>query len=448
MGAGEWRGRVVSEGRVEPTFAEIVSWLADCDALPLDVDAKTRLLLLDTFGCMLAGLRHPDVVQFGRALQRAFPGDIIWPGSNIGLGPAGSAALGAAAACWDEACEGHASAHGRPGLPVVPSLLALAANRDATLADLLLALATGYEIGVRAGQAWRVLAGLHVDGSWHSLAVAAAAVRLTSGPSKIQPAIEAAACQIPASLYLPVAAGSVVRNTYPPHAALLGLLSAAAAEAGFDAPAGALEESRRRVLQATRPAQITPAGEWTIRDGYLKPFAGVRHTHYGVAAALRIRRNPDFSLKNVRAIRLRTYEEAARYCGNRTPRTAIQAQFSLSYAIAAALVLGDLGPEAYADMSADSVIIQLEKKVSVDVDPSRTRRGGEVAIDVGAATLTETVDVVAGDPEQPMSVEDVKAKFARYSEPVLGSRHAAALASFFLEGDPRDPARSCFALAG
>src|SRR5882724_9381377 len=218
----------------KPTLVEAVTWLSSCDTLPRDVEDKARLLLLDTFGCLLAGLRHPEVRKFGQALRLAFPGDAAWPASDIKLGPAGSAALGAAAACWDEACEGHASAHGRPGLPVVPALLALSANRDTGLADLLLALVTGYEIGTRAGEAWRITPGLHVDGSWHSLGVAAAVARLTSGPKSIQPAIEAAACQIPASLYLPVAVGSVVRNTYVSHAVLLGMLSAAAAEAGFD----------------------------------------------------------------------------------------------------------------------------------------------------------------------------------------------------------------------
>src|SRR5215207_2543067 len=103
------------------SLAEAVSWLAACTSLPADVEAKARLLLLDTLGCLLAGLRHSEVQQFGRALRLAFPGDVAWPGSDIRLGPAGCAALGAAAACWDEACEGNASAHGRPGLPVVPT---------------------------------------------------------------------------------------------------------------------------------------------------------------------------------------------------------------------------------------------------------------------------------------------------------------------------------------
>src|SRR5215831_10967406 len=138
------------------TLADATRWLAQIDRLPGEVEAKARLLLLDTVGCLLAGLAHPEVKQLGGALRLAFPGDIMWPGSDIRLGTAGAAALGAAAACWDEACEGNAAAHGRPGLPVVPALLALGATEDASLGDLLVALATGYEIGTRAGEVWRI----------------------------------------------------------------------------------------------------------------------------------------------------------------------------------------------------------------------------------------------------------------------------------------------------
>jgi 2-methylcitrate dehydratase PrpD len=440
----------VSTDHVErtSTLAETVAWLAGCVTLPADVAAKARLLLLDTLGCLLAGLRHPEVQQYGRALRLAFPGEVAWPGSDIPLGPAGSAALGAAAACWDEACEGNATAHGRPGLPVVPALLALTGNRDASLADLLLALVTGYEIGTRAGQAWRIPAGLHVDGSWHSLAVAGAVARLISGPNAIQPAIEAAACQIPGSLYLPITVGSAVRNTYVSHAVLLGMLSAAAAEAGFDMPRGALEEGRLRVLRATERAHVAPAGEWTICDGYLKPFAGVRHAHYGVEAALRIRRHPDFSPDKVRLITIATYEEATRYCGNRAPRSAIGAQFSLSYAVAAALVLGDLGPEAYVNVGSDTVIARLEQLVVIDVDPSRVGRGAKLTIDIGAGVLSEDVDSVAGDPGRAMSEEEIVNKFRRYAGPTLGLRHVAALTALILQGDLQQPARTCFAIAG
>jgi 2-methylcitrate dehydratase PrpD len=427
------------------TLAEAVTWLARCAALPAEVEAKARLLLLDTLGCLLAGLLHLDVKKLGLALRLTYPGDTAWPGSEIKLGPAGIAALGAAAACWDEACEGNSSAHGRPALPVVPTVLALAATGEASLADVLLALVTGYEIGTRAGEVWRIPAGWHVDGSWHSLGVAAAAARMTSGPDGIQPAIEAAACQIPASLYLPITMGSVLRNTYPSHAVLLGMLAAAAAEAGFEMPRGALEEGRRRVLHATDYARSTPAGQWTILDGYLKPFASVRHTHYGVEAALRVRKHPAFSLDEIGTIRLQTYGEAVQYCGNRAPRTAIQAQFSLSYAIAAALALGDLGPEAYINLG-HPAIARLEQSVVIEIDPDLVRRGANLTVDVGKIRLAESVGDVPGDPIWPMTKDDVIKKFHRYTEPALGRQHAESLAAFILEGEPAQPGRRCFAL--
>jgi 2-methylcitrate dehydratase PrpD len=425
------------------TLRQAATWLADLNVLPPEVDSKARLLLLDTFGCLVAGLRHPQVRQLGQALRLAFPGDTAWPSSDIKLGGAGLAALGAAAACWDEACEGNSAAHGRPGLPVVPALLALSATQDISLGDLLVALATGYEIGARAGELWRIPPGWHVDGSWHSLSVAAAVARLTAGPQGIQPAIEAAACQIPASLYLPIAVGSVLRNTYPAHAVLLGMLSAAAATAGFDMPDDAFEEGRRRVLRATSPASATPAGQWTILAGYLKPFAGVRHTHYGVEAALRLRRHRAFSLERIETIRLQTYAEAAQYCGNRAPRTAIQAQFSLSYAIAAALVLGDLGPNAYDDVG-EPIIRRLEQRVVVEVDQDRLRRGAKLTIDIGGKSLAESVDDVAGDPAMPMTKDQTVAKFRRYVAPILGEGDTGSLVRFLLEADHDQPARKCF----
>ena len=106
-------------------------------------------------------------------------------------------------------------------------------------------------------------------------------------------------------------------------------------------------------------------------------------------------------------IRLQTYAEAVQYCGNRAPRTAIQAQFSLSYAIAAALVLGDLGPNAYDDIG-DPIIRRLEQRVVVEADPSRRReRGAQLTIEVGGKSLTESVDDIAGDPAMPMTQDQV-----------------------------------------
>ena len=329
----------------KPTLAEAVTWLSHCEALPRDVEAKARLLLLDTFGCLLAGLLHPRSVNSDRPCVSPFRARPR--GRRRTSGSARPAPRRWAQPPPAGTKPAKAMRHRTAGRDCrsSPRCWRLPRRERQQLGDLLVALTTGYEIGARAGEAWRIPAGWHVDGGWHSLAVAAAVARMTAGPERIQPAIEAAACQIPASLYLPIAMGSVLRNTYPAHAVLLGMMAAAAADAGFEMPHGALEEGRRRVLQATAAATARRPvnGRSSTAISSPTPPCATRITASKPPCGLR--KDANVFAAEIDAIKLKIYPEAVQYCGNRAPRTAIQAQFSLSYAIAAALVLGDLGPE-------------------------------------------------------------------------------------------------------
>jgi 2-methylcitrate dehydratase PrpD len=315
-------------------------------------------------------------------------------------------------------------------VPVIAALAALAQVRDARLGEVLAALVAGYEVGGRLGEALRIAPGMHVDGTWPAFGVAAAVVRLAGGnPDEALAAVRIAACQMPYSLYLPVVQGAGARNTYLAHSAQLGLLAANAALAGFSAPSGALEELRIRALGAAPGAEaaLTPAGTWLMSDAYLKPYAAVRHVHYGVAAALALRPGLEGRLDRIDRIALATYAEALTYCANRAPQSAIQAQFSLSYGVARALVAGDLGPDAYAEEALrDPLVRSLESKVRLTEEEAlgrSGRRGATLAVEIRGERLEHTVDRVAGDPSLPMTREQVAAKFARYA----GSAADAAL---------------------
>uniref|UniRef100_UPI0025C124CA MmgE/PrpD family protein n=1 Tax=Elioraea sp. TaxID=2185103 RepID=UPI0025C124CA len=204
-----------------------VAWAFDGPAEGSAADHAARLLLLDSLGCALAGLAHPRPRAFGTALAASMPGAVRLPGITAALSRAGAAAVLAAAMCWDEANDGLAIAHGRPGLAVAPLVLAALAEGVA-LGEARAAYALGYEVAGRAGLGWRIRPGMHVDGSWHALGAAAAAARLAGGDAAVAArAGRLAACQIPASLYAPIAAGMDGRNTYPGHAVLLGALAAA-----------------------------------------------------------------------------------------------------------------------------------------------------------------------------------------------------------------------------
>ncbi|MGI9128734.1 MAG: MmgE/PrpD family protein [Roseomonas sp.] len=409
------------------------------------VAESARLLLLDSLGCMIAGLGHATPRRFADALAITMPGAVHLPGCTARLSEAGAAAVLAAAMCWDEANEGLARAHGRPGLAVAPlSIAALAAGRVApSVAHT--AFALGYEIAARAGEIWRIRPGMHVDGSWHALGAAAAAARLAGGDvAEVARAIRLAACQIPFALYAPIAAGMDGRNSYPAHAALLGAMTAAAARAGMDAPEDGLAEARRIALLHEAPATRAPAGEWLIEQAYIKPFAGVRHAHYAATAALELFAAVDGRLGDIKALRLETYAEALRYSGNRAPARAIQAQFSLSWAVAAALMQGDLGPAAYTDTAlADPALRKLEGLVELVEDTALTaaeKRGARLIATLADGESDQaSVGPIAGDPGLALDAQAVMAKCQRFAAPVIGDAAMARLAALMLGTDNAAP---------
>ncbi|MSO65752.1 MAG: MmgE/PrpD family protein [Alphaproteobacteria bacterium] len=431
---------------VADQLAPVLRWLATSDPLAdAAVAGKVRLMLADTLACCIAGAAKPEVAALIDGLGHLERGPVPVPGSARLLAPAAAAYAMTTAACWDEACEGLARAHGRPGLHAVPPALAVGTVLGRSLGAVLRAIVVGYEIGGRLGEVMRIRPGMHVDGGWGLYAAVGACRCLLSegdvSAQQLETAIGIAACQMPFGLYLPVTEGKTARNTYAAHAASQGVAIALAAQAGVGAPSGALEETDRLSLMGqSRQARLAEAGTWLLLDGYVKPFAAVRHVHYGAHTALawRARGHPTESITR---LRLDIYDEAIRYCANRGPRTAIQAQFSLSYGLAHTLVHGDLGPEAYTQSAlADPEVRRLEALVTIQ--PARHQTGPREAwLTVETASDHETFVVtrIPGDPDLPMTESQQQAKFLRYVGPRLGAEAAAALWDRILLMDPREP---------
>ena len=255
-----------------------------------------RLILLDTIGCILAGREAPEMLLLEENLSSLESGSFTFPGGRR-LALNAAAQVGAMAATWDEACEGHAYAHGRPGVAAVAALLPLAIVSEKGLDATVNALALAYEVGARAGGWLRIRPGMHVDGNWPAVGIAAGVARLIGlNAEGIIRAIDIAACQLPSSLYLPVTQGKTARNTYLAHSAQLGMQAAFAAQAMISAPGDALAYYAANFSAAGSDAgsaalaDALPApDEDLILDAYIKPHAAVRHVHYGAEMALSVR---------------------------------------------------------------------------------------------------------------------------------------------------------------
>jgi 2-methylcitrate dehydratase PrpD len=427
---------------LDKALLDVLHWawshsVADAPA----VQDRARELLLDTVGCALAGINDPVVAALFRQASAADPGAIGFPGTDARMSAAAFASCLAAAACWHEACEGLAVAHGRPGLHAIPVVLASALAQPTALGAVLDAVVAGYEIGGRLGIVLRIRPGMHVDGTYGSFAAVASACRLAGDtPEAALLALNHAACHMPFSLYRPITFGSTARNAFAGHGAAHGMASAWASRAGLGGPPGSIADMASIALGRGGPDLLAfpGPGQWLLLDGYLKPFPAVRHVHYGATAAIDWHCAKGLPPDRITAVTLRVYQEALTYCGNRAPATAIQAQFSLSFGIAAALATGRLDPQSYTSTSlADPAIRRIESLIVLRPDPALTkagRRGCSLEVVADGETWTGVVDTVPGDRTMPLPRADVRAKFMAYASPVLGMPHAASLADQLLLG--------------
>ena len=405
----------------------------DLNAEPA-LQTRARWLVLDTLGCIMAGLRSEPVLRMAQGAAVADPGSFRFnPDAAVGLSAANAAMVLAMAACWDEACEGHAGAHGRPGVAVLAALLPMASRL--TYGQFLHALVVGYEIGARMGASLRINKGMHVDGNWPALGAAAAVAHaLGLNPDQIGQAVQVAACQLPMSLYLPVRSGATARNTYLGHAAQLGQNAALAVANGITAPAEAVAEYAQIGLgKPPGPFDASPGFE--LLQGYFKSYAAVRHVHYGALAAHALRSSLEVS--KIDRLVLQVYEEATIYCGNRAPKTPLQAQFSLSFGLAAMLRWGRLDPWVYREPQfQDPLLRALEAKVQVQVDVPWTQqqqRGARVWIDCSDGTRHEhVITAVPGDAQMPFTEHALQDKFLSYCEGSLPAAQAADWAAQLL----------------
>jgi 2-methylcitrate dehydratase PrpD len=406
-------------------------------ALPAEVEARARWLVLDSLGCAIAGGRSPNVRSW---LARHGLTDDPYGTADDGSGAAdaGPAMALAMGACWDEACEGHAVAHGRPGIAALaaiwPSVL------EMTLAELLRAVVVGYEVGARMGAALRISPGMHVDANWPSLgAAAAAACALGLDPPGVVGAVGIAACQLPVSLYRPVETGDTARNTYLGHAAVLGRMAAQSSAVGITAPRDAVESYARVAYGRTSVAVAADARSVGILSGYFKEYAAVRHVHYAARAAAELR--TEVPPEQIRSVEVWTYPEAMTYCGIRDPRTPLQAQFSLSFGVAAMLRWGRLDPMVYrTPQFQDPLVRSLERNVVIHQESDGTdHRTARVQLVRNDGRTTETTaSAVRGDASMPWSQELLTDKFLAYCQGTLSPQRAGALAEHLLRAPLSD----------
>ncbi|MBM6581046.1 MmgE/PrpD family protein [Microvirga sp. BT689] len=405
--------------------------------LPAPVVDRTKLVLLDCIGAIAAGMQEPEMRNLVARLGRREAGDGQVP--VIGAGRRMSALLASllngTAGTMLELDEGNQYARGHPGIHVVPAALAAGERLSVSGADLIVAIALGYEIGSRVGIASKLRVTMHPHGTWGTIGAALTAARLERAtPDQIIETINLASSFGLSTSRRTMLEGGTVRNTYAGFSNQLGLMAWDMQVSGFIGETDGVGTVYGTVIaDQFRPDEmVLELGErWEIARNYFKRHAACRYTHGALDALGEIVRQAGGSISPaaVESIEVDTYVWAAQL-DSAEPKNMLAAKFSLPFALATYIVNGAASVPAFREEAqANAIVRDLARRVSVREDatltamlpglrPARVRVRFTDGRQLSAEVLTNK-----GDTEDPYSPDDVRSKFRELTEPVWGGSH-------------------------
>jgi 2-methylcitrate dehydratase PrpD len=436
-----------------PTLAdELADWVSQVryDDLPADVVDATKLRILDVLGLALAGVQ----TRFGRAIRAGAlalsphgPSRIIGCGDRVGVTSAAFANASFPQALEFDDTHNESIVH--MSSPSVAAALALSETRAISGRDAVLAIAIANEIACRVG----VVApgqfhrrGFHPTGLFSPFGIAYAAGKLLGlGPAALAHA--AGTCGSFAAGVLECwVDGTDTKFLHSGWAAQSGMSAAMLAAAGVTGPPKIFEgrfglfASHLQDPQAPKRLERMAEGlgtHWESRYSSFKPFPAAHVLHPYITAILRLRAN-GLRPADVKRIECPVAEfNVSIVCEpveeKRAPASQAHCRVCLQYTLAEALYCGRLGRDAYEDRNRlNPEILALARTVEYYVDPGFPGPGrfkGAVRVTLkDGQVLTEVEEYNRGSAENPMSREELRAKFDDNANGVLTAEERDRLA--------------------
>lgn len=409
-------GRFVGETRLE--------------SLPSGVAQAVKLRILDLITAGMAGFQigtfRPLLEVIGGA-----PEATVWGlGGRCGLRDAALANSFMAHASYLD--DGSRFTGGHPSSVVTPSALALAEMRRASGRDLITAVAVGYELFLRLGRALypsvvvRGFQSTAVLGAVASAGACASLFRLDAEASKNALAI---ACNLGVGLKeaLKSSASQPIQVARSCEAGVMSALLAKAGAAGADSiiENGLLKAFADQVDKA----QITDGlgSRYRIDETYIKVHGGCRGNHAPVDVVGDLVAKHRIQAADIDRIRIKV-DSVTLAADIHEPENGNQAQFSVPFAVAVSLVEGNASIFQYTDEKVqDSRVREMMGRIMVEADPSLDpgypdKRAAHAELILRNGTrLTHFVENAKGEPEFPLTAEEIENKFFLLAGGVLGS---------------------------
>ncbi len=323
--------------------------------------------------------------------------------------------------------DGHRYATVHTGAAVISSLLPLIEQRgNIDGKSAIVSLVVGYETALMLGKAVQPShrsRGFHATATCGTIGAAMAASKaLNLSKEDMSNALGLAGTSASGLLQF-LEDGSEIKQYHPGKAALCGLLAAYLAQSGLTAPHNILEGGRGFFHSTTDNCKLSGISanlgkSYAILDVYFKPYAACRHCHAPIEAILNIRSRNNFDIDQINKIFVFTYRSAVDGHSDPLPKSIVGAKMSVPFSVAVTLKTGWAGPKQFEPSSFnDPEIVSIAKKVEVKEDPTFTqlvplKRPAVVEITMlDGRKFQDRVDFPKGEPENPMSDENLRKKF-------------------------------------
>ena len=322
---------------------------------------------------------------------------------------------------------------GHPSVAVAPAALALSEHLGLGGKALLEAYVTGIEVCHKIGA---VVNNSHYEKGWHATstigvfgATAASAKLLGLNAEQTRHALGIAAS---AAAGLRRNFGTMTKPFHAGRAARSGVTAALLAREGMTAHEAALE-SPGGFFELYADALSDQVGDLMSRWLMLTPglrfkkYPCCSNIHGSIDAVLELLEKERFRPEDVERIVCGVYSTVPGILTDRHPETGTQAQFSLEYCVAVALLygkveLGDFTDEAVGRPEVRQMMPKIKMTVSEDL---QSHEMSEITIVLkGGSVFSRKVAVPKGHPLNPVSDDELSAKYLSLAVPVLGARKA------------------------
>ncbi len=334
--------------------------------------------------------------------------------------------------------ENRSSLH--PGVVVFPAALALAEQLGSSPADFYAAVVAGYEVTLRVGAALNPVAayerGFHPTAVCGTLGAAVTSARLLRlSPEQTNMVLGIAGSMAAGSMaYLHE--GAWTKRLHPGWACHSGIIAARLAAADFRGPASILESPYGFLHAYSSTSDLTQlerkAGdEFSIMQVSIKPYACCRYMHGPIDCLFEIMRTHHPDPGQIERVRCGILTGGRGLIADpidqkRQVSNVVEAQFSMPFGAAIALLTGKAGLPVFTDEWIHNprlreLMQRVECYTSPQLDnyyPSEWRASARVMMADGKE-FSADVRYALGDPHNPLSWEQLKARFHELVAPII-----------------------------